>query len=99
MKKIKSSTPVRSVWDDLEDNSVERENLKIRSALMMAIDCYIKENNLTQTQAAEIFEVTQPRISDLLKAKISLFSIDSLINMATRAGIHVHVVIDDRLAA
>ncbi len=88
-----------SVFDDLAFTKEEAENLKIRATLMRAIDRYIEENHLTQLQAAEIFGVTQPRVSDLVRGKISKFTIDMLINMLIKAGISVTLVIDNRIAA
>ena len=63
-----------SVFDDLGFSSGEARNLKIRATLMNAITEYIQDNELTQKQAAEIFGVTQPRISNLLTGKINLFT-------------------------
>ena len=80
-----------SVWDAIEDNPVVAENLKIRSELMMFLRDHIKKKKLTQAQAAKLFGVTQPRVSDLMRGKISLFAIDTLINMLTAAGLRVKV--------
>ena len=46
---------------------------------------------VSQTQAAKLFGVTQPRISDLMRGKINLFGLDALVNMATAAGLHVEM--------
>ena len=78
-----------SVWQALEDDPVRVENLKLRSALMMEIAEKIKTQGLTQTQAAEILQVTQPRVSALLKGKINDFRLDGLVDMAHRLGLHV----------
>lgn len=80
-----------SVWDALEDDPVRQENLKLRSALMIEIAERIKEEGLTQTQAAEVLHITQPRVSALLKGKISDFRLDSLVDMAHRLGMHVSI--------
>jgi predicted XRE-type DNA-binding protein len=48
---------------------------------------------LTQAKAAKILRVTQPRVSDLLRGRIDLFSTDSLIDMLARLGIHVRFVV------
>jgi predicted XRE-type DNA-binding protein len=45
---------------------------------------------MTQAQAAKLFGVTQPRVSDLLRGKINLFGLDALV-MATVAGLHVEL--------
>jgi predicted XRE-type DNA-binding protein len=78
-----------SVWDAIEDDAVRRENLKLRAALMMEITERLKDRELTQTQAAEVLHITQPRVSALLKGKIGDFRLDSLVDMAHRLGMHV----------
>jgi predicted XRE-type DNA-binding protein len=82
-----------SVWDAIEDNAAEAENIKLRSRLMMAVRDRIADEGLSQAQAAKLFGVTQPRISDLVRGKIDLFSIDMLVNMAAAAGLHVEMKI------
>ena len=76
-----------SVWDALEDTPGAAENMKVRSALMHELVTYITNAGMTQSQAARQFGVTQPRISDLTRGKIDLFSIDTLVNMLTSAGL------------
>jgi predicted XRE-type DNA-binding protein len=78
-----------SVWDAIEDNPAQAESMKPRSALMMALKERIAREGLSQLQAAKIFGVTQPRISDLLRGKIELFGLDTLVNMAVAAGLRV----------
>ncbi len=78
-----------SVWDALEDDPVRAENLKLRSVLMIEISEKIKSQGLTQIQAAEILQITQPRVSALLKGKINDFRLDALVDMAHRLGLHV----------
>lgn len=80
-----------SVWDAVEDTSQEAEIMKMRSGLMIEIKQYIKQKGLNQTQAAQLFGVTQPRISDLMRGKINLFGLDSLIQMVLTAGLKVEV--------
>ncbi len=63
------------------------EKLRIQAELASQIERYIETHQLTQAQAAERFDVTQPRVSDLLCGKYHLFSIDSLVEMVIRAGI------------
>ena len=81
----------RSVWDAIEDTPEQAENMKLRSSLMMALREHIVKERINQKQAAEIFGVTQPRISDLMRGKINLFSLDALVNMAVVAGLHVEM--------
>ncbi|HEY4146205.1 helix-turn-helix domain-containing protein [Pinirhizobacter sp.] len=80
-----------SVWDAIEDSSEQVENMKLRSKLMMALKHHIEAAALSQTQAARIFHVTQPRVSDLVRGKIDLFGLDALVNMAAAAGLHVEM--------
>jgi predicted XRE-type DNA-binding protein len=75
-----------SVWDAIEDTPQAAARLRIRSALMMSLTEAIKVQGLTQVQAAALFGVTQPRISDLTSGKVALFSLDALVDMATSAG-------------
>ncbi len=80
-----------SVWDAIEDTPEEAANMKLRSALMLALKEHIAHAGLSQSQAAKLFGVTQPRISDLMRGKISLFGLDSLVNMAAAAGLYVEM--------
>jgi predicted XRE-type DNA-binding protein len=69
----------------------EAENLRIRAKMMMALTGYIRERKITQSRAAKIMGVSQPRISDLVRGKIGLFTIDTLVNMVASAGLKVDV--------
>jgi predicted XRE-type DNA-binding protein len=80
-----------SVWDAIEDTHEEAENMKLRSALMIALKEHIGRAGLSQSQAAKVFGVTQPRVSDLMRGKINLFGLDALVNMAAAAGLHVEL--------
>jgi predicted XRE-type DNA-binding protein len=83
-----------SVWDAIEDTPAEAENMRLRSALMIALKQHIAREGLTQSQAAKVFGVTQPRVSDLIRGKIDLFGLDSLVNMATAAGLRVEMRVE-----
>lgn len=74
-----------SVWEALEDTPQEAASMKARSYLMMALTEVIRERNMTQSEAAKLFGVTQPRMSDLMRGRFNLFSLDTLINMAATA--------------
>ncbi len=87
-----------NVFEDLGFSSEEAANLKVRSTLMGSIRRIIHDRGLKQAQAAEQFGVTQPRISDLMRGKIELFSIDALINMLAHAGHEVAISVDPRAA-
>ncbi len=82
-----------SVWDAIEDTPAEAENMKLRSGLMMALESPIRGQGWTQAEAARRLGVTQPRVSDLLRGKIHLFGLDTLVNMATAAGLRVEMSI------
>ena len=86
-----SNEQFASVWDAIEDTPEEAENMKLRSGLMMALKKHITRVGLSQSQAAKLFGVTQPRVSDLMRGKISLFGLDALVNMAAAAGLHVEM--------
>lgn len=60
--------------------------MKARSSLMMELTAVIQERGMTQAEAAELFGVTQPRVSDLMRGKVNLFSLDTLMDMASTAG-------------
>ena len=80
-----------NVFADLGFDQEEAENLRVRSTLMARIKKVIEDRGLTQNEAARLFGVTQPRISNLVCGRIDLFSIDTLIDMLARAGVRVRV--------
>lgn len=80
-----------SVWDAIEDTPQQAENMKLRATLMTALKDRIAQSGISQAQAAELFGVTQPRVSDLVRGKINLFGLDALVNMATAAGLQVEL--------
>ncbi len=84
-----------SVWDAIADTPAEAANLKLRSELMEQIGTIIAEQGWTQREAATHCGVTQPRMNDLLRGRISRFSLDALVNIASALGLCVQV----RLAA
>jgi predicted XRE-type DNA-binding protein len=75
-----------SVWDAIEDTPQQAASMRARSELMMNLTEVIREKGMTQGDAAALFGVTQPRVSDLMRGKINLFSLDTLIDMAATAG-------------
>ena len=80
-----------SVWDAIEDTLDAAEHMRIRSSLMASLKQHIKDRGLSQAEAAAALGVTQPRLSDLMRGKISLFEIDALISMLNAAGLRVEV--------
>lgn len=83
-----------NVWDAIEDDPATAENLKLRSSLMLALKRYIQREGFTQTEAARVFGVTQPRMSNLVRGKINSFGLDLLVKMATTAGLRVSMKIE-----
>jgi predicted XRE-type DNA-binding protein len=78
-----------SVWDALEDDPEVAASMKARSGLVIEIGQDIKSWNITQAAAAKRLGLTQPRLNDLLRGRISKFSIDALITIARKAGLTV----------
>jgi predicted XRE-type DNA-binding protein len=86
---MKKAKVYASVWDVIETDPAIAENLKLRSALMSALIRHINCEGLTQAQAAKVFGISQPRVSNLIHGKIDLFGLDMLVKMATLAGLQV----------
>lgn len=84
----------KSVWDALADTPEEAANLRARAGLMRQITEVIEANGWTQMKAGAQCGVTQPRINDLLRGRISRFSLDALVNMAAALGRPVRVELE-----
>jgi predicted XRE-type DNA-binding protein len=82
-----------NVFRDLGFAREEAENLKMRTDLMIQLSKLIRASRLTQAEAADLFGVTQPRVSDLVRGKIDRFSIDTLVGMLRNAGVRVQIVV------
>ena len=82
-----------SVWDAIADTPEEAANLRVRSDLMDKISELIAANGWTQVEAAAQCGLTQPRISDLLRGRISRFSLDALVKIAVALGQRAQVVL------
>ena len=91
--KMKLTRSSGNVFADLGFPPEEAEHLKIRSDLMIELCKAIKARGLKQAEAAELLGVTQPRVSDLVRGRLDLFSVDSLIDMLARLGIRVRLVV------
>ena len=83
-----------SLWDAIADTPEQAANLRVRSELMQKITAIVKENGWTQAEAARHCGVTQPRMNDLLRGRISRFSLDALVNIATASGHRVRVELE-----
>ena len=93
MKKTQTDR-FESVWDAIADTPEEAANLRVRSELMDKISELIAANGWTQVEAAARCGLTQPRISDLLRGRLSRFSLDALVNIAAALGQRVHVALE-----
>ena len=91
MSEVKRSSG--NVFKDLGFPAEEAEHLKIRSTLMGHLRRIIEERGLSQAAAARLFGVTQPRVSDLVRGRIDLFSIDTLVDLLARAGVRVRLAV------
>jgi predicted XRE-type DNA-binding protein len=92
-RKLKMTRGSGNVFTDLGFDKAEAENLKLRAELMMRIEDYYRKSGMTQSEAAAALGLTQPRLNALLKGKIGLFSLDALVNVASRAGLNVRLVV------
>jgi predicted XRE-type DNA-binding protein len=80
-----------NVWDALEDTRAEAANMTMRSNLLIAIEQKVRGWNITQIKAARRLGITQPRLNDLLRGRVHNFSLDTLINLASQAGLSVRL--------
>ena len=92
-EKLKMERGSGNIFLDVGFDKAEAENLKLRSALMMRIEDWVKASGLTQAAAAKVLGLTQPRLNAMLKGKIGLFSLDALVNVASKAGLSVRLVV------
>ncbi len=80
-----------SVWEAIENTPQEAAAMRARADLMIALQERLTALKFTQAESAALLGVTQPRVSDLVRGKIDLFSMESLIDMLSRSGIEVEV--------
>ena len=82
-----------NVFRDLGFSNEESEHLLVRADLLIQVQKAIASKGLKQAEAARVLRVTQPRVSDLLRGRIDLFSTDALIDMLARLGVGVRLVV------
>lgn len=92
-ERLKITRSSGNVFRDMGFGRAEAENLRLRSELMRQIDAYFRESGMTQAAAAKSLGLTQPRLNALLKGKLSQFSLDALVNIASNAGMNVRLVV------
>lgn len=86
-----TSQSFSSVWDALADTPEEAANLRARADLMRSLTDFITARGWTQKEAAARCHLTQPRINDLLRGRISRFSLDALVNIASALGLRIYL--------
>ncbi len=91
--RLKITPSTGNVFRDLGFRRDEAEHLLIRADLMIEVQKIIASRRLKQNVAAKVLRVSQPRVSDLLRGRIDLFSTDALIDMLTRLGARVRVTV------
>ena len=79
------------VFDALADTPAEAANMKARSDLLSALTDLVKSWELTQDQAAARLGITRPRLNDLVRGKLSKFSLDALVNLTAAAGMTLEI--------
>jgi predicted XRE-type DNA-binding protein len=82
-----------NVFRDLGFSKEEAEHLLVRADLLIQVQKTIASRGLKQAEAAKTLRVTQPRVSDLQRGRIDLFSTDALIDMLARLGVGVRLVV------
>lgn len=90
--RVKMTRSTGNVFRDLGFPPDEAEHLRIRSDLLIQLQKIISSRRLKQAEAAKLLGVTQPRVSDLVRGRIDLFSVDTLIDMLARFGIRVRLI-------
>jgi len=83
----------QSVWDAIEATPQAAASMRARSELMIELAELIRRSGWTQRDAAARFGVTQPRISDLVRGRIELFSLDTLVDMAAAVGLKPRITL------
>lgn len=83
-----------SVWDAIADTPEQAANVRATAELMQKIAARVKEHDWTQAEAARRCGLTQPRMNDLLRGRVSRFSLDALVNIATALGCRVRLDLD-----
>lgn len=91
--KLKVTRSSGNVFRDLGFSAGEAEHLLVRADLMIKVQKLIESKHLTQAELAKILRITQPRVSDLCRGRIDLFSTDALIDILARLGVRVQLVL------
>lgn len=84
----------KNVGDAIADTAGESANMQVKVELMRQIVAIIKKNDWKQVDAAQHCGITQPRLNDMLRGRISRFSLDALVNIAAAIGQRVHIELE-----
>jgi predicted XRE-type DNA-binding protein len=95
---VKVTKSSGNVFEDLGFDTSEAENLKLRAQLMRELEKLIHDARLTQSDAAELLNIHQSRVSDLVRGKIDRFSIDTLVKLLARTGRQVEMKVKRQAA-
>ena len=83
-----------NIWDAIADTSGESANMQAKAELMRQIVVIVKKSGWKQVEAAQHCGITQPRLNDMLRGRISRFSLDALVNIAAAIGQRVHIELE-----
>ena len=92
-KKMTSSSG--NIFLDLGFPPHEAEVMLLRAKLAEALRAWMERENLTQAKAAKRLGITQPRVSEIMRGKVELLSLDYLVGLCAKVGIPIGL----RLAA
>ena len=73
----------------------EAEVLQFRTNLVITLALWLRDSGLSHTEAAEKLGVTETKIIDLERTRWKKFKIDTLIDMAGRAGLKVQLTLNE----
>lgn len=93
MEKLKMTRSSGNVFRDVGFSPDEAKSLKVRADLMLNLQKAIAARKLKQEDTAELLGVSQPRVSDLMRGRIDLFSTETLIDMLATLGIRTKLVL------
>jgi predicted XRE-type DNA-binding protein len=91
--KLKMTRSSGNVFRDVGFAPGESEHLLVRADLMIKVQKLIESKNLSQAALAKSLRISKPRVSDLLRGRIDLFSTDTLIDILARLGVRVRLVL------
>src|SRR5579883_985332 len=95
-KRLKIERSSGNIFVDLGFTQEEAANLMLRSQLMVVVKEAIKERGWTQQKAAKELATHQPRVSDLVKGRLSEFSLDALVCMVEKLGYEIQLKLKEK---